>query len=98
MTKSQELFKRAVNRIPGGVNSPVRAYGAIGETPRFIQGAVGSSIFDAGQFDGYGRTGGGSHLFCHSLSGCRIDGLYECFNVNITVKFRSTISGHFQHL
>ena len=40
MTKSQELFKRAVNRIPGGVNSPVRAYGAIGETPRFIQGAV----------------------------------------------------------
>ena len=32
MTKSQELFKRAVNRIPGGVNSPVRAYGAIGET------------------------------------------------------------------
>ena len=46
MTKSQELFKRAVNRIPGGVNSPVRAYGAIGETPRFIQGAVGSSIFD----------------------------------------------------
>ena len=46
MIKSQELFKRAVNRIPGGVNSPVRAYGAIGETPRFIQGAVGSSIFD----------------------------------------------------
>ncbi len=46
MAKSQELFKRAVNRIPGGVNSPVRAYGAIGETPRFIQGAVGSSIFD----------------------------------------------------
>lgn len=46
MTKSQELFERAVNRIPGGVNSPVRAYGAIGETPRFIQGAVGSSIFD----------------------------------------------------
>ena len=46
MSKSQELFKRAVNRIPGGVNSPVRAYGAIGETPRFIQGAVGSSIFD----------------------------------------------------
>lgn len=46
MTKSQELFKRAVNRIPGGVNSPVRAYGAIGETPKFIQGAVGSSIFD----------------------------------------------------
>ena len=46
MTRSEELFERAVKRIPGGVNSPVRAYGAIGETPRFIQGAVGSKIFD----------------------------------------------------
>ncbi len=46
MTKSEELFQRAVQRIPGGVNSPVRAYGAIGETPRFIQGAVGCKIFD----------------------------------------------------
>ena len=31
MTKSEKLFERAVKRIPGGVNSPVRAYGAIGE-------------------------------------------------------------------
>lgn len=46
MTRLEELFERAVKRIPGGVNSPVRAYGAIGETPRFIQGAVGSKIFD----------------------------------------------------
>ena len=46
MTRSEELFEGAVKRIPGGVNSPVRAYGAIGETPRFIQGAVGSKIFD----------------------------------------------------
>ena len=46
MTRSEELFERAVKRIPGGVNSPVRAYGAIGETPRFIQGAVGNKIFD----------------------------------------------------
>lgn len=46
MTKSEELFQRAVQRIPGGVNSPVRAYRAIGETPRFIQGAVGCKIFD----------------------------------------------------
>ena len=34
MTKSEKLFERAVKRIPGGVNSPVRAYGAIGEAPR----------------------------------------------------------------
>lgn len=46
MTKSENLFQRAVQRIPGGVNSPVRAYGAIGETPRFIQGSVGCKIFD----------------------------------------------------
>lgn len=37
MTKSEQLFERAVKRIPGGVNSPVRSYGAIGEAPRFIE-------------------------------------------------------------
>ena len=46
MTKSQSLFERAVKRIPGGVNSPVRAYGAIGETPRFIRRADGCRIYD----------------------------------------------------
>ena len=46
MTKSEELFKRAVNVIPGGVNSPVRAYGSVGETPRFIRKASGSRIYD----------------------------------------------------
>ena len=38
--------KEIVKRIPGGVNSPVRAYGSVTEAPRFIQGAVGSKIFD----------------------------------------------------
>ena len=37
MTRSEQLFERAVKRIPGGVNSPVRSYGAIGEAPRFIE-------------------------------------------------------------
>ncbi|MDO4647530.1 MAG: glutamate-1-semialdehyde 2,1-aminomutase [Eubacteriales bacterium] len=46
MTKSEELFERAVKRIPGGVNSPVRAYGAIGEAPRFIDRADGCHIYD----------------------------------------------------
>ena len=46
MTRSEELFQRAVKRIPGGVNSPVRAFGSVDEAPRFIQGAVGSKIFD----------------------------------------------------
>lgn len=44
--KSEALFERAVKRIPGGVNSPVRAYGAIGETPRFIERADGCYIYD----------------------------------------------------
>lgn len=46
MTKSEELFERAVKRIPGGVNSPVRAYGSVDEAPRFIKGAAGCKIFD----------------------------------------------------
>lgn len=46
MTRSEELFNRAVKRIPGGVNSPVRAYGAIGEAPRFIERADGCHIYD----------------------------------------------------
>ena len=36
MTKSEELFARAQLTIPGGVNSPVRAFKAVGGTPRFI--------------------------------------------------------------
>lgn len=47
MTKSEEFFARAVKVIPGGVNSPVRAYGNVGMTPRFITGATGPYIFDA---------------------------------------------------
>lgn len=47
MTRSEQLFERAVKRIPGGVNSPVRAYGAIGEAPRFIKKADGCYIYDA---------------------------------------------------
>ncbi len=46
MTKSQELFSRAVRLIPGGVNSPVRAFGAVGGQPRFIQKAEGARICD----------------------------------------------------
>ena len=46
MTRSEELFERAKKVIPGGVNSPVRAYGAIGEAPRFISRAEGCHIYD----------------------------------------------------
>ena len=44
--KSQELFARGQQFIPGGVNSPVRAFLAVGNTPRFIQSAKGAYITD----------------------------------------------------
>lgn len=46
MTRSEELFERARKCIPGGVNSPVRAFGSVGETPRFITKADGAWMFD----------------------------------------------------
>src|SRR6202521_1462546 len=45
--QSDGLFHRAQEIIPGGVNSPVRAFGAVGGTPPFIEQAQGSRIFDA---------------------------------------------------
>ena len=44
---SRELFARATALIPGGVNSPVRAFGAVGGTPPFIDRARGSRLWDA---------------------------------------------------
>lgn len=46
-TRSEQLFQRAQNSIPGGVNSPVRAFRAVGGTPRFIAGAKGAWLTDA---------------------------------------------------
>lgn len=47
MQKSQQLFARAQQHIPGGVNSPVRAFKAVGGTPPFIASANGPYITDA---------------------------------------------------
>ncbi|MFS1701574.1 glutamate-1-semialdehyde-2,1-aminomutase [Aestuariibacter sp. GS-14] len=47
MQKSEQLFERAQKTIPGGVNSPVRAFKAVGGTPRFITKADGPYIYDA---------------------------------------------------
>ncbi len=43
---SEKLFETAQNLIPGGVNSPVRAFRGVGGTPRFIQSARGATITD----------------------------------------------------
>ncbi len=45
--KSEELFRRAQAKIPGGVNSPVRAFRSVGGNPIFIARGEGSHIFDA---------------------------------------------------
>jgi glutamate-1-semialdehyde 2,1-aminomutase len=46
MTQSEQLFATAQNLIPGGVNSPVRAFRGVGGTPRFIRSARGATITD----------------------------------------------------
>ncbi|GAB06051.1 glutamate-1-semialdehyde 2,1-aminomutase [Gordonia amarae] len=46
-THSAALFERAAHAIPGGVNSPVRAFSAVGGTPRFITSASGCTLNDA---------------------------------------------------
>ncbi len=47
MSRSKEFFERAQRVIPGGVNSPVRAYGSVGGTPPFIERGQGCRVFDA---------------------------------------------------
>ncbi|NOX59041.1 MAG: aminotransferase class III-fold pyridoxal phosphate-dependent enzyme, partial [Planctomycetes bacterium] len=46
MSNSQSLFDEARTVLPGGVNSPVRAFNAVGGTPRFITRAEGCHLFD----------------------------------------------------
>ncbi|HAN69239.1 MAG TPA: glutamate-1-semialdehyde-2,1-aminomutase, partial [Halieaceae bacterium] len=46
MTTSQQLFERALQHIPGGVNSPVRAFKAVGGTPVFVDSADGAYLYD----------------------------------------------------
>ena len=47
-SRSQQLFERARKHIPGGVNSPVRAFASVGGTPPFLVGGRGSRVTDAG--------------------------------------------------
>lgn len=46
ITKSEQLFEKAKQLIPGGVNSPVRAFRAVGGTPLFIKKAKGAFLYD----------------------------------------------------
>ena len=46
-SRNEELFIRAQRTIPGGVNSPVRAFRSVGGTPRFLKKALGARVWDA---------------------------------------------------
>ncbi len=46
MSKSESLMQRATQVIPGGVNSPVRAFNGVGGSPVFIERAEGACLFD----------------------------------------------------
>jgi glutamate-1-semialdehyde 2,1-aminomutase len=46
MSTSEQLFERAQTHIPGGVNSPVRAFRAVGGTPVFIERSEGARVYD----------------------------------------------------
>ena len=46
MTISEQLFERACKHIPGGVNSPVRAFDSVGRTPVYIERGQGAYIWD----------------------------------------------------
>ncbi|HQR03833.1 MAG: glutamate-1-semialdehyde 2,1-aminomutase [Proteobacteria bacterium] len=47
MSRNDELFQRAQRHIPGGVNSPVRAFRSVGGTPRFFTHGEGAHVWDA---------------------------------------------------
>ncbi|MBR0382760.1 MAG: glutamate-1-semialdehyde 2,1-aminomutase [Eubacterium sp.] len=46
ISRSEELYKEALTLMPGGVNSPVRAFGSVGRNPLFIDHASGSKVYD----------------------------------------------------
>ena len=46
ISRSEELYKIALDLMPGGVNSPVRAFGSVGRNPLFIDHGKGSRIYD----------------------------------------------------
>ncbi len=63
-SQSERLFERARRVIPGGVNSPVRAFGAVGGTPYFVASAAGSRLtdVDGNEYIDYVQSWGASIL------------------------------------
>ncbi len=76
-SRSEELFARAQARIPGGVNSPVRAFRSVGGTPRFIARGEGSRIFDADDNSYIDYVGSWGPLLLGHRPPCVIEALRE---------------------
>jgi len=65
--KSELLFEEAKRYIPGGVNSPVRAFKSVGGTPRFMSRGIGSKLYDVDNNEFIDYIGSwGPHLFGHN--------------------------------
>jgi glutamate-1-semialdehyde 2,1-aminomutase len=65
--KSEKLFEEAKKYIPGGVNSPVRAFKSVGGTPRFMSKGIGSKLYDVDGNEYIDYIGSwGPHLFGHN--------------------------------
>ena len=65
--KSRQLFEEAKKYIPGGVNSPVRAFKSVGGTPLFMSKGSGSKMYDVDDNEYIDYTGSwGPHLFGHN--------------------------------
>ena len=66
-TKSKQLFEKAKKYIPGGVNSPVRAFKSVGGDPIFIERGCGSKFYDVDGNEYIDYIGSwGPHLFGHN--------------------------------
>ena len=66
-TRSEQLFEEAQKYIPGGVNSPVRAFKSVGGTPRFISKGIASRMIDVDGNEYIDYIGSwGPHLFGHN--------------------------------
>ena len=64
---SERLFEEAKKYIPGGVNSPVRAFKSVGGTPRFMSKGIGSKLYDVDNNEYIDYIGSwGPHLFGHN--------------------------------
>lgn len=64
---SERLFEEAKKYIPGGVNSPVRAFKSVGGTPRFMSRGIGSKLYDVDNNEYIDYIGSwGPHLFGHN--------------------------------